>query len=240
MNQFFIIKDSKIIKSEEKDATKNDWSHFSNPSSQEIKTLIEKFDIPKDFFKYSLDINENARIEKENNKILIVLRAPYAIKKNKPKIVYETLPFGIILSGKKVLTISPKKNKFIESVFIEKTANISVSNHLQLVLHIMLNIAELYLNFLNEINYLIEESETILQSSMKNENLFELLKLQKSLVYFTTSLKTNYIVIEKFKKDLITKKEYIELKGLIDDTIIEYRQRLIASISIWDSVSSRQ
>ncbi len=226
MPQFFNIVNYKLIPSKENSIEKSEWIHFSEPSAQEIKKLIEALKIPKDFFKSALDIHENARIEKENNRILIVLRTPYAIRKSKLEIIYQTLPFGIILTEDKVLTISSKRNKFIESIFIEKAINIQIYNHSNLILYIMFYIADLYLNFLNEIIYLIEENETILQESMKNEQLFELLKLQKSLVYFTTSLKTNYVVVEKFRKELISEKDYILLKNLIDDTIIEYRQAI--------------
>ena len=86
-------------------------------------------------------------------------------------------------------------------------------------------ISAYYLRYLKAINHKTGEIESSLYKSMKNEELFYLLSLEKSLVYFTTSLKSNNIVMQKLLKNEYLKM-YEDDQELLEDVIIEYRQAI--------------
>ena len=60
---------------------------------------------------------------------------------------------------------------------------------------------------------------------MKNQELLKLLELENSLVYFTTSLKSNEIVMEKLMRTKCIKM-YEEDEDILEDAIIENRQAI--------------
>ena len=69
---------------------------------------------------------------------------------------------------------------------------------------------------------------------MKNKELIQMLRLQKSLVYFSTALKSNEVVLEKLMKHEYIK-TYPEDTDLLEDAIIENKQA-IEMANIYSSI----
>ena len=203
---------------------KGSWINLVNPSENEIKKVCENINIQEDFIRDALDYEEKARIDKEedDNTILFVVDVPIS-EKGEENEIYTTMPLGmIVVRDEFFLTVSLRKNKIIESFEKRKIKNFQTYKKTRFIFQI------LYLNssyYLKQINKETEIAEYILKNSMQNKELLKLLSLEKSLVYFTTSLKSNEIVMEKTLRGKIVKL-YEEDEEILEDAITENRQAI--------------
>ena len=170
---------------------------------------------------------EKARIDKEedDNTILFVVDVPIS-EKGEENEIYTTMPLGmIVVRDEFFLTVSLRKNKIIESFEKRKIKNFQTYKKTRFIFQILYLNSSYYLNYLKQINKETEIAEYILKNSMQNKELLKLLSLEKSLVYFTTSLKSNELVMEKTLKGKIIKL-YDEDEDILEDAIIENRQAI--------------
>ena len=206
---------------------KGSWINLVNPSENEIKKVCENINIQEDFIRDALDYEEKARIDKEedDNTILFVVDVPIS-EKGEENEIYTTMPLGmIVVRDEFFLTVSLRKNKIIESFEKRKIKNFQTYKKTRFIFHILYLNSSYYLNYLKQINKETEIAEYILKNSMQNKELLKLLSLEKSLVYFTTSLKSNEIVMEKTLRGKIVKL-YEEDEEILEDAITENRQAI--------------
>ena len=206
---------------------KGSWISLINPSEIEIKKVCENINIQEDFIRDALDFEEKARIDEEedDNTILFVVDVPI-IEKNEENEVYTTMPLGmIVVRDDFFITVSLRKNKVIEDFEKRKIKNFQTYKKSKLIFQILYLNSSYYLSYLKQINKETEIAEYILKNSMKNKELLKLLSLEKSLVYFTTSLKSNELVMEKTMRGKIIKL-YDEDEDILEDAITENRQAI--------------
>lgn len=206
---------------------KGSWINLVNPSKNEIKKVCENINIQEDFIRDALDYEEKARIDKEedDNTILFVVDVPIS-EKGEENEIYTTMPLGmIVVRDEFFLTVSLRKNKIIESFEKRKIKNFQTYKKTRFIFQILYLNSSYYLNYLKQINKETEIAEYILKNSMQNKELLKLLSLEKSLVYFTTSLKSNEIVMEKTLRGKIVKL-YEEDEEILEDAITENRQAI--------------
>ena len=206
---------------------KGSWINLVNPSENEIKKVCENINIQEDFIRDALDYEEKARIDKEedDNTILFVVDVPIS-EKGEENEIYTTMPLGmIVVRDEFFLTVSLRKNKIIESFEKRKIKNFQTYKKTRFIFQILYLNSSYYLNYLKQINNETEIAEYILNNSMQNKELLKLLSLEKSLVYFTTSLKSNEIVMEKTLRGKIVKL-YEEDEEILEDAITENRQAI--------------
>lgn len=206
---------------------KGSWINLVNPSENEIKKVCENINIQEDFIRDALDYEEKARIDKEedDNTILFVVDVPIS-EKGEENEIYTTIPLGmIVVRDEFFLTVSLRKNKIIESFEKRKIKNFQTYKKTRFIFQILYLNSSYYLNYLKQINKETEIAEYILKNSMQNKELLKLLSLEKSLVYFTTSLKSNEIVMEKTLRGKIVKL-YEEDEEILEDAITENRQAI--------------
>jgi len=203
---------------------KNCWVNVSNPSPEELIKLSEDLSVPLDFLTDSLDVDERSRIETENNTTLIILRIP-KFDKNNLGVPFTTLPLGIVLTKDIIITVCLWDINEVLDLFKGKVKNLPTENRRRLILHLFQRTAFFYLKYLKEINKKSNEVETELHRSMKNEELIKLLDIEKSLVFFTTSLRSNELILER-----LSKIKGLELneddKDLLDDIIVDNKQAI--------------
>lgn len=215
---------------------KNSWVYVTCPTNEEVETLSQTLNIPMDLLKDPLDMDERARTEVNENCILIVLRIPQITAEN-PDIPFITLPFGIVFTEDLMVTICLKSNMFIENIIYKsKVKDFSYLNRHRLIIEIFQKAAVLYLSYLKEINRKTSDTEKMLHKAMKNEELIELLKIEKSLVYFTTSLRSNELMMERLQKSGILKLDSEE-RELLEDVIIDNKQAIETS-NIYSNILS--
>ena len=218
--------DIKTNKTKETDEfLKGNWINMVAPTEEEIKKVCENVNIEEDFIRYALDYEEKARIdyEEDDNTILFIIDVP-VIEVESGNKVYSTMPIGIIfVRDDYFITVSLTDNYIIQE--IEKKKNIITYKKSRLLLQIFYSNSERFLSLLKRLNKETEVAEGVLKNSMKNKELLKLLSLKKSLVYFTTSLKSNEVVMEKtLRGNLI--KLYEEDEDILDDAIIENKQAI--------------
>ncbi len=210
-----------------KEIENGSWINMVNPTDEEIKKVCKAVKIKEDFIRYSLDYEEKARIdeEDEDGTILFVVDVPI-IEKEKETEIYTTMPLGmIVVRDEYFITVSLKKNFIIESFEKKRVKGFSTYKKSRFLLQIMYTNAAHYLTYLKQINKETEIAESILKNSMKNRELLKLLSLEKGLVYFTTSLKSNEVVMEKTLRGKILKL-YDEDEDILEDAIIENKQAI--------------
>lgn len=206
------------------------WISVVAPTSQEIKELIEQYGLDSGFVKSSLDEEESSRIESEDDQTLIIVDAPLSSVDNDNTSIFFTLPIGIIITKDYVFTITNRSTRIIDEAVSGSIRSLMPGYKTRFVLQLLLRIAGLYLAYLKQIDKLSSAAEKQLHDAMKNELLMQLLALEKSLVYISTSLKANEATIEKIHRGRVLKL-YDEDQELLEDVIIEMKQAIeMASI----------
>ncbi|MCI9435437.1 MAG: magnesium transporter CorA family protein [Bacilli bacterium] len=200
----------------------NSWINLSNPNFDEIKEVIEKTKISESLLLKVLDYEELPRIETENKATLIVVDVPY-VEDKKSKNKYSTVPVGIITKGNYFLTVCLKETEIFNDFKHNKIKGVDTAKKTRFIIQLLLKIANFYIKYLNLINREIENKEKSLIKSTSNKELLNLMHIQKSLVYFVTSLKANDIILEKLSKGNIINM-YEEDLDLLDDAMIESKQ----------------
>ena len=210
-----------------KEFKKGSWINLVNPSENEIKRVCESINIQEDFIRDALDYEEKARVDTEDddNTILFVIDVP-VIEKNEDNDIYSTMPLGmIVVRDDYFITVSLRKNKVIEDFEKRKIKNFQTYKKTRFIFQIFYMNSSYFLNYLKQINKETEIAEYILKNSMKNKELLKLLSLEKGLVYFATSLKSNEIVMEKTMRGKIVKL-YEDDEDILEDAITENRQAI--------------
>ncbi|MDR1563781.1 MAG: magnesium transporter CorA family protein [Oscillospiraceae bacterium] len=213
----------------------NCWINVVSPDEDEIDSLIKRFNLEPDFIRAALDEEESSRIENEDGTTLIIIDIPYVDKKG-GNIVYSTMPIGIIVTKENVITVSFRENMILSEFAQGVVRNVNTEYKTQFVLYIILRVSSRYLQYLKQIDQMSNYLEHELRISMKNKELIGLLDINKSLVYFSTSLKADEITLEKMMRGRLIRL-YEEDQDLLEDVLIEIRQAIEMS-GIYSNVLS--
>lgn len=209
-----------------KEYKKGSWINMVSPTEQEIKNVCTNLNIQDDFIRYSLDAEEKARIDIEDDGTMLFIVDVPIIEKENDSEIYTTMPIGmIIVRDDYFITVSLKNNSIIRELKNKMNKNIITYKKSRLIFQILYQNSATFLNLLKKINKETEIAENVLKNSMKNKELLKLLSLEKSLVYFTTSLKANEVVMEKTLRGKIIKL-YEEDEDILEDAIIENKQAI--------------
>lgn len=226
----FYTTDSKRKFHELKKLEKNCWIDIVNPDYEELEDIAKKTNTDLDLLTKLLDDEELPRIEEGDNATLIVVDTPY-VTDSKYKHKYNTDPLGIIINNDGYfITLSLKKQTFLTDFKNNKIKKFDVKKRTKFVIQILLKVATVYQKELSAINNYINKKEKTLYKSTDNKELIDLLNVEKTLVYFSTSLKANDVVLEKLAKGNVLKL-YEEDQDLMEDAMIENKQAIeMASI----------
>ena len=202
------------------------WINLINPTAQEINTLCNSIGVREEFIRYPLDQEEKARIDVEDDQTLIVIDLP-TVEKNDGEIEgFTTIPIGmIVVRDDYFITVCTAESPILKEFIDCRVKGFFTFKKTRFILQILYKTAVYYLNYLKFINRETDKAENRLQKSMRNQELIRLLELEKSLVYFTTSLKSNEIVMEKLMRSKFIKM-YEEDEDILEDAIIENRQAI--------------
>lgn len=201
------------------------WINLVNPTAEEIETVCSNLKIEDEFIKYPLDYEEQARIDIEDAMTLFVIDVPI-IEESKEGKTYSTMPLGlIVVRDEFFISVSLKKNRIIEAFEKGRVKEMYTYKKTRFLIQILYLNASYYLNDLKRINKEAENTVNGLKKSMKNQDLIQLLNLENSLVYITTSLKANELVMEKTARGKVLK-SYEEDDEILEDAIVENRQAI--------------
>ncbi len=201
----------------------NCWYHLTAPTSQELQRVISETGVQVDFLHASLDDDERSRIETEDNQTLILVDTP--VEDDETKGEYETIPLGIIIMDSCVITVCLKDPPLLRDFYKGRVRNFSTKKHNRFILQLLYRNAARFLHYLRRIDKMSNDIEKELRKSMRNKELIDMLQLEKSLVYFSTSLKGNEAVLERLLRMSFIRK-YPDDTDLLEDVIIENKQAI--------------
>ncbi len=213
------------------------WISAIAPNDNEITYLIDDLKLDPDFVRSSLDEEESSRIETEDNQTLVIVDIPITTNEDNNTVHYTTHPLGIIITEKNVITISLRSNPIIDEIANNVVKNVQTHLKTRFLLILLFRGATKYLQYLKQIDKISSNLETQLHKSTKNEVLVQLLGLEKSLVYFSTSLKSDEITLEKILRGRVIRM-YEDDQDLLEDVLIEVKQA-IEMANIYSSTLSR-
>ena len=224
MIQYFKNIEYKTIAVDKADA--GTWVNVLPPLKQEEFTeLSELLEIPIDFLKDSLDIDERSRYEIDDNVKLVVIKTPTENNSfNESEAFYITIPICIILTHNQIVTVNSFENEAIKK-FLNTFQNRSMDKKNMMVLKIFEKVTTNFQDYLKEINLRRNTLEQKLYTANRNEELLQLMRIQKSLVYFITALRSNELLMIKMaRRNFLQLNE--EEKDLLDDLVVETSQAL--------------
>ena len=236
MIQYFKIKDQRTVAVEKPDA--GTWVNVLPPLRQEeFSELSTALNVPLDFLKDSLDIDERSRYELEDDVKLIVIKTPTENNSfNDSDAFYITIPICIIMTKEHMVTVNSFENEAIKK-FLNSFQNRQPDKPNMMVLKIFEKITTNFQEHLKEINQRRNSLEQKLYAANRNEELFKLMRIQKSLVYFVTALRSNELLMMK-----IARTDFLHLnddeRDFLDDLIIETSQGLETANTYTNILSS--
>ncbi|EOB8290653.1 magnesium transporter CorA family protein [Staphylococcus aureus] len=200
------------------------WINVVEPDREEIENLMEQYNIPEDFIRDPLDSEESSRIEydEDTGYSLIIIDLPIVNSTNRSVLSFVTIPLGIIIGNGIIVTVCDAENGFLENL---PKRDINLKFHSRFALEILTTIADHYnrnLRLLNKSRIRIEKE---LKNNITNKQLFKLMEVEKSLVYFLAALKGNDTIIKKLFR-LPAIKRFEEDEELLEDLIIENNQAI--------------
>jgi magnesium transporter len=200
------------------------WINIVAPSEQELILVSKKTGVPLEFLRAPLDDEETSRLDIEDNNILVIVDIPFTEMEDN-SLTYDTYPLAIIHTDKEIITVCLKNSKILTDFVDGKIKTFFTFKRSRFILQILNKISNYYLIYLRQIDKKSLMVEKRLHKSMKNKEFIQLLSLEKSLVYFSTSLKSNEITLEKMLKlDFIQK--YDDDKDVLEDVIIDTKQAI--------------
>ena len=192
------------------------WVNVVSPTEEEIQYLIDGLKLDAGFVRSSLDEEESSRIESEDDQTLLIIDTPKATTESQNTILYTTMPMGIIITNTFLVTICLSECAVLQEVADGMVRNIQTHLKTRFIFSLLLRIATRYLQYLKQIDKISNMVEGQLHKSMRNKELIQLLGLEKSLVYFSTSLKSNEVTLEKLLRGRVIKL-YEEDQDLLED-----------------------
>ena len=199
----------------------NCWVNVECPDDDDFKFLIRKLQVPESFLDDIADTDERPRTDTEGNWLLTILRIP--MPSAQLGVPFITIPVGIITNNEIIVSVCYHHTDLIPD-FIAHTRrkNIVMRNKLDLILRIIYSSAVWFLKYLKQINNDVTTAEKELEKSIRNEDLLRLMKLQKTLVYFNTSIRGNEMLIGRLK-NIFQETGYLDVE-LLEDVAIELKQ----------------
>ena len=206
------------------------WINVECPSRDDLKHLTETLGVPANFINYVGDVDERPRVDREDDWTITILRIPArSVEQDVP---YLTVPIGVICRRDLIITLCFRPNEVID-YFIDYTRQrgIAISNRPDFILHLIYSASFWYLKYLQKINRDVTAAEHDMARTVRNEELLRLMRLQKTLVYFNTSLQGNEIMLDHLQR--LYEGEYDT--DLLEDVEIELKQA-VNTVSIYTEI----
>lgn len=210
------------------------WINLVNPSQEESVSLAETFNIDIADLRAPLDAEETSRVSVEDDYTLILVDVPTHEERNN-KTYYVTIPLGIIITKTAVITTCLEELTLFDIFFNKRVKNFNTFMKTRFVFQILYRNAELYLSALRTIDRQTDRIEARLERATRNEQLIDMMELEKSIVYLKASLKFNERIVKKLASHNSSLKKYVEDEDLLEDTLIE-TQQAIEMAGIYENV----
>lgn len=200
------------------------WISMVAPNEQELQQISQRYCLDNDVLRAALDTDERSRFDADQGYTMVLVNIP-TVEEQSDKELYSTIPVSILIVSDAIITVCSEDSPVIRAFEQGKVRDFRTQMKSRFILQFLYRIATLYLQYLRNVDKKSEEVEAQLHKSTQNRELIELLKLEKSLVYFTTALRSNEAVLEKLLRTELIKK-YPEDSELLEDVIVENKQAI--------------
>lgn len=200
------------------------WVNVVDPTEDELNWLLKEFPFTEEYLYDPLDTDEKARAERDEDVLFTLIKIPH-FQGKKDEAPFVTIPLGVIMNNDYLITITKEDNIIIQEFENNRVKNLNTSKHYRFLLLILLKTATKFLMHLREINKTVDHIEDDLQLSMRNQDIFELLKYQKVLIYYTTALKSNELMMARLNR-LQLLRTFEEDEELFQDVVTEFQQAI--------------
>lgn len=217
----------KFVKKDENelDGTKKTWVDARSVTRDDIQELEEKYNIDPENMIDILDPDELSRIEKNEDYDYIITILKLPVFSPGDDVSYFTAPLGIIMTEKFFITICWTDCEVLKDFSANRIKELSLNDFPAFSIRFMARADVMFLRYLKELNRRATTIQNEMLRSVQNHELIQLLNIQKSLVYFSTSLKSNQMLLEKMRKTKVLKLDE-EDQDWIDDVEIDNRQAM--------------
>ena len=210
----------------------NCWVNVECPTQEDINYLTNELLVPESFLSDIEDTDERPRIEYEGKWLLTILRIP--VQSNEQGIPFTTVPIGMITNGEIIISVCYYKSELIaDFIRYSRRKELMVRNKFDLILRIIHSSAVWFLKYLKQVNSEVRMAEKELEKSIRNEDLLRLMRLEKSMVYFNTSIRGNEVMLTKLQS-IFQGPDYVD-KELLEDVETELRQAHI-TVNIYSDI----
>lgn len=210
----------------EVDAPQNGcWVSMVAPDEDEVAGTASRYGINPDAIRAALDLDERSHIDADDGYTMVLVNIPTIEEDQSEKELYSTIPMSILIVQDAIITVCSEMSPIFNTFISGKVKDFHTQMKSRFILQFLFRVDSLYMQYLRSIDKKSDMVEDKLHKSTQNHELIELLKLEKSLVYFTTALRSNEGVLEKLlRTDLI--KKYPEDAELLEDVIVENKQAI--------------
>ncbi len=202
--------------------SKGSWVNLVDPSADELKQTARDLDVDPEMLRFSLGQEAISSVKKVDDTLRILIRIPYRQPAD-ANVPYITLPLGIVLTKDLVITVCQKEADLFSDLDDIHREDLATDKPRRFILHMLWSISNAYLRFLNEIYESVDRLEEQLVRALQNREVLELLRYQKSLVYFMTGLEINGLMLDRLQRA-----DLLELKpadvDLMDDVVTENQE----------------
>lgn len=200
------------------------WVNVVEPTQEELDYILKTFPFTEEYLTDPLDIDEKARAERDEDILFTLIKIPH-FQGKKDEAPFITIPLGVIMNNDYIVTITNEENVIIQEFENNRVKGLNTLKHYRFLLQILLKTATKFLMHLREINKTVDSIEDKLEVSMRNKDIFELLKYQKVLIYYTTALKSNELMMARLNR-LQLLRTYEEDEELFQDVVTEFQQAI--------------
>lgn len=226
--------DDRLIHEEEK-IDDGVWIYMVDPSKEESRNIAETFGIDVSDIRAALDEEETSRIELEDGYTLILIDVPSPEIRHE-KMMYTTIPLGIILTQSVIMTICTEELPVLQAFINNKVKEFSTKKRLRFVYQLLYRTSVVYQSNLRTIDKRRMEIEERVGNDTREDDLIALHELESTLVYFATSLRANAVVLDRLTR-YKRLEQYPEDKELLDDVIVENQQAIEMAIIYRDIIN---
>ena len=210
------------------------WINAVAPTPEERAWLEREVGVLPEFVRSALDDEETSRVDydEDERQIFVIVDYPVVgedgagVRPQSP-LQYDTMPLTMVFLPEKSLfvTISIMDNEVVGDLKDGRVRNVDTRYRTRFLLQMLLHISQLYLVYLRRIDRLSSNTEARLHASVRNEELIQMLNLEKSLVYFSTSLKSDELTLNKIAQGRIIPL-YEDDQDLLEDVLVEVHQAI--------------
>ena len=222
MQTMYVSKDGGLIRVDE--VCDGAWISLVNPSDAEIESVSQRYGVDPDDLRAALDVEERSRVSAEEGYVLVLVDVPTTEVRD-GRSWYITIPLGIVMASTAIITVCLEQVPVLTEIESGRVRGLNTALKTRFTLQLLLRNAASYMAALHQMEKMIDNQEKALRRSTRNEELIEMLELEKSLVYINTSLVGNQRVLERLVRTSAVKK-YPEDDDLLQDTIIENEQAM--------------